>query len=116
MNDQQNPFNERRRHPRTALRMTLRCVRLDPDGGDVVDTLHMTDISRGGMGATCDRPFYPGQRIVLCLPRSDGNGRRNIYASVIRSRAADDGHRVGLSFDRASVSTWYAAGAAAMAA
>lgn len=84
MNQPSTISAERRRHPRTALRMSLRCVRLDPDGGDVEDTLHMVDISRSGMGAICQRPFYPGQRIVLCLPQSEGNGRRNIYASVVR--------------------------------
>jgi c-di-GMP-binding flagellar brake protein YcgR len=92
--------------------MSLRCVRLDPDCGDVVDTLHMVDISRGGMGAICERPFYPGQRIVLCLPQTGENGRRNIYASVVRSRLTDEEYRVGLAFDRSSASTWYAAPAA----
>jgi len=116
MDREHNSVAERRRHPRTALRMSLRCVRLDPDGGDVMDTLHMTDISRSGMGAICGRPFYPGQRIVLCLPRSDGNGRRNIYASVIRSRPGEDGYSVGLEFDRASAATWYGARTAAVAA
>jgi hypothetical protein len=66
---------DRRRHARTRLAMTLGCIRLDPDGGDVVDSLHMTDISLGGLGAYCNRPYYPGQRIVLSLPLS--GERRN---------------------------------------
>jgi c-di-GMP-binding flagellar brake protein YcgR len=88
--------------------MSLRCVRLDPDCGDVVDTLHMVDISRGGMGAICQRPFYPGQRIVLCLPQAEGNGRRNIYASVVRTRLTDETYHVGLEFDRTPAAAWCA--------
>ena len=107
---------ERRRHPRTALQMSLPCVRLDPDGGDVVDSLDMTDISRSGMGAMCERPFYPGQRILLHLPAGEDRGRRNIYASVIRSQPSNAGYRVGLEFDRASAAAWYSTPVAAVAA
>jgi len=94
---------ERRRHQRTQLRMSLRCIRLDPDCGDVVETLHMTDISRSGLGAVCDRSFYPGQRIVLALPLSERNGRRSIYASIVRCRQGREGYHVGLQFDSASL-------------
>lgn len=107
---------ERRRHPRTTLRMLLRCVRLDPDGGDVMDTLDMTDISRSGMGAICDRAFYPGQRVVLHLPAGEDRGRRNIYAAVVRAQSSDAGYRVGLEFDRASAAAWYSVPVAAVAA
>jgi hypothetical protein len=86
--------------------MTLQGIRLDPDGGDVVDALHMVDISRSGMGAHTERSFYPGQRIVLCLPLSDQGGRRNIYATVIRCNKKDEKFRVGLEFDTTSLNTW----------
>jgi hypothetical protein len=107
---------ERRRHPRTALRMSLRCIRLDPDGGDVLDTLDMIDISRSGMGAYCQRAFYPGQRIVLSLPAGEDRGRRNLYASVVRSQSGDEGYRVGLEFDQASAAAWYSTPVATVAA
>ena len=94
---------ERRRHRRTQLQMTIRSIRLDPDAGDPLDTLHMVDISRGGLGAYVDRPFYPGQRVVLCLPLSNNGGRRNIYATAVRCRPEEDGYRVGLAFDTASM-------------
>lgn len=94
---------ERRRHARTQLQMKIQCIRLDPDGGDVVDTLDITDISRSGVGAMCDRSFYPGQRILLCMPFTSMHGRRNIYATVIRCRQQEEGYHVGLSFDMASV-------------
>jgi len=90
-------MTERRRHPRTQIQMNLRCIRLDPDGGEVVDSLAMYDISRSGLGAYCDRPFYPGQRLVLCLPLTGENGRRNIYATVTRCRPTEDGYRWGWS-------------------
>jgi hypothetical protein len=96
-------LTEKRRHYRTQLQMTLRCIRLDPDCGEVVDTLHMLDISRSGMGAICDRAFYPGQRLVLCVPMTDKSGRRNIYATVLRCRQAEEGYAVGLEFDRSSL-------------
>ena len=95
---------EKRRHPRTLVRMNLKGVRLDPDGGEVVDLLQMVDISRGGLGALSERALYPGQRFVLCLPLTDRNGRRNIYATVRRCEhvAFDGAYQVGLEFDSAS--------------
>lgn len=107
---------ERRRHPRTPLKMNLSGIRLDPDGGDVVDTLHMLDISRSGMGATCARPFYPGQRIVVCMPLSPQRGGRNIYATVVRCRQCQAGHHVGLEFDSASMHSHASMGDAVAAA
>lgn len=94
---------ERRRHPRTPLRMDIGVLRLDPDGGEVLDTLHMSDISRSGMGAYCSRRFIPGQKVVLSLPLSATLGRRNVYATIIRCREAQTGYRVGMQFDMASV-------------
>ncbi len=96
---------ERRRHPRTQLTMSAHCIRLDPDGGDVMDRIDVVDISRSGMGAICDRPFYPGQRVILCLPRTEG-GHRNIYASVVRCRHRTEGYRIGLEFDRSAIGAW----------
>lgn len=107
---------ERRRHPRTVVQMTLRGVRLDPDGGEVVDTLRMMDISRSGMGVLTDRGMYPGQRMVLQLPLNAEGGRRNIYATVRRCRATDSGYHVGLEFDDGSLSTAAGASSAALAA
>ena len=97
---------ERRRHQRTQLQMDLQCIRLDPDGTDVVDMLKTTDISRNGLGAICDRPFYPGQRVMLCMPLTSMGGRRNIYATVVRCRHEEEGHNVGLEFDVSSMSIW----------
>jgi hypothetical protein len=98
---------ERRRHPRTRLAMTLGCIRLDPDGGDVVDSLHMRDISRGGLGAYSARPYYPGQRIVLNLPIPADAGRRNVYATIVRCRQAEEGYSVGFAFDAPYVGEAY---------
>lgn len=99
---------ERRRHPRTVVQMLLRGVRLDPEEGEIIDTLRMVDISRSGLGAYLERPAYPGQRFVLCLPLSHKGGRRNIYATVMRCRQAEEGHRIGLRFDHAAVGDWCA--------
>ncbi len=97
---------ERRRHPRTQLQMSLSAIRLDPEGGDVVDRLHMLDISKGGMGAMTDRTYYPGQRLMLRLPLSENSGRRNVYATVVRCMAREEGYKIGLEFDAASVGSW----------
>ena len=110
------PTLERRRHPRTPLRMRLSGIRLDPDGGDVVDTFHMQDISRSGMGALSGRSFYPGQRLVLCLPLSSANGRRNIYATIVRCREREGEYHVGLEFDAGSVDSYYGAAPSVAAA
>ena len=97
---------ERRRHPRTTLNMSVQCIRLDPDGGDVFDRIHVVDISRSGLGAVSDRSFYPGQRIILALPISKGSTSRSLYASVVRCRPRDDGYRIGLEFDATAVGAW----------
>jgi hypothetical protein len=97
---------ERRRHPRTKLEMRLRGVRLDPDCGDVVEQLHMTDISKSGIGATTGRAFYPGQRIVLSLPVPSSGGQRNLYATIVRCHQVDQGYRVGMEFDNAAAEAY----------
>lgn len=106
MADEMNFMPERRRHGRTRLQMQLKGIRLDPDGGEVLDTLRMTDISRSGLGAYSSRSLYPGQRMVVCLPLSGHGGRRNVYATVIRCREEHVGFKVGLEFDVSSVGAW----------
>ncbi|KPK84063.1 MAG: hypothetical protein AMJ81_06645 [Phycisphaerae bacterium SM23_33] len=103
MNIQAPVMLERRRYPRTQLMMMLHGIRLDPDGGDVRNTLRMTDISRGGLGALADRWLYPGQKVVLCVPLHPDGGRRNINSTVTRCQKARDGYSVGLQFDRVSL-------------
>ncbi len=107
---------ERRRHGRTKLQMRLKGIRLDPDGGDVVDTLQTVDISRSGLGAYGDRGFYPGQRMVLCLPVSQQSGRRSIYATIVRCRQLNQGYEVGLEFDSNAVGEWCGTAACGIAA
>jgi hypothetical protein len=94
---------ERRRHPRTKLQMMLHGIRLDPDGGDVRDTLQMVDISRGGMGALVDRWLHPGQRIVLSLPLGPEGRRRNVFASIVRCQKVQQEDQIGLEFDLAAL-------------
>ncbi len=98
--------SDRRRYARTKLHMSLSAIRLDPSGEDVVDQIRMIDISKSGMGVLSERAYYPGQRLVLCLPLSSEGGRRNLYASVVRCRQEEVGYRIGLSFDNASVDSW----------
>ena len=107
MTNQGNYAIERRRHPRTRLAMMLGCIRLDPDGGDVVDSLHMRDISRSGLGAYSARPYYPGQRIVLNLPIPADGSRRNVYATIVRCRQAEEGYSIGFAFDAPYVGEAY---------
>ena len=106
MSESINSWPERRRHPRGEMQISLQCIRLDPDGGDVLETLSMLDISRGGMGAICDRPFYPGQRALICMPLSPEGGQRNIYATIVRCRQMGKAYRVGFEFDRVSLGAW----------
>lgn len=106
---------ERRRHTRTQLQMTLRSIRLDPECGDMVDCLHMQNISRSGLGAVVDRAFYPGQRVVLFLP-VPGMGRKNVYARVVRCQQHRHAFLVGLEFETASVGSWCGVGTTTIAA
>jgi hypothetical protein len=86
--------------------MTLRSIRLDPECGDMTDCMHMQNISRSGLGAIVDRPFYPGQRVVLFLPLTQGQGRKNVYARVVRCQQYRHAYNVGLEFETLSVGSW----------
>ena len=103
---------ERRRHARTSRQVSINSIRLDPDGGDVLEKLEMIDISRSGIGATADRLFYPGQRIILSLPSSTSDGYRSIYATIVQCHQQGQGYRVGLEFDSVSVGAWGGVGQA----
>lgn len=109
------PSAERRRYPRTQVRMTLSSIRLDPDG-EVIDTLETVDISRRGMGAISSIPYYPGQRVLVCIPLSTEGGQRNIYATVVRCRQVEEGYHVGIEFDSAAPGAWYEVARSAVAA
>jgi hypothetical protein len=95
---------ERRQHNRLCLQIKLQCIRLDPEGGDVVDTIETTDISRTGLGAISMRAYYPGQRILICMPMTNRNGQRNIYGTIIRCRQMEDGYYLGIHFDGLALS------------
>ncbi len=116
MNNLQAFLPERRRHTRTQLNMMLHGIRLDPEGGDVHDTLQMMDISRSGLGAVSDRWLYPGQKVLLCLPLHPQGARKNMYATVVRCTKASDGYRIGLEFDRVVFGTSIGSPVAAAAA
>ncbi len=89
---------ERRLYPRTQVQMRIQVLRLDPNEGDLVDELQMVDISRNGVGATCERMFYPGQRLILKLPAA-GMDVRSICGVVRRCDRVDDRFIVGIEFD-----------------
>lgn len=96
---------ERRRHPRTQLQMSLRALKMDPEG-DSLETFYMMDISRSGIGALAGQAYYPGQRVVLNLPIPNQPNRRSVYATVVRCRAEQDGYRLGMMFDKTSISNF----------
>ena len=104
MFDQDYSSAERRRHPRMGMQARVNCICLDPDAVDVVTTLETLDISRSGLGARAERAFYPGQRLVICLPRSSETGRRSRCATIVRCDNQDDGYRLGLEFDSMAMS------------
>ena len=107
---------ERRRHPRTQLKMTLRGIRLDPDGGDVLNTFRMVDISQSGMGVLSEKSFYPGQRIVLDLPIGMSAGRRNVSARVVHCLPEKEGYHIGLEFETTATNSWVGVSGQAIAA
>ncbi len=116
MTDTLHKTAERRRHSRTHIHIRIRALRLDPDGGEVIDSLQMQDISRGGLGAISEKPYYPGQRVILCLPMSAAKGRRNVYATIRRCRRVEDGYSLGMEFDTVSMAGWASNGDNALAA
>jgi len=80
-----------------------------------VDCLHMQNISRSGLGAIVDRPFYPGQRVVLFLPVQN-QGRKNVYARVVRCHQYRHSYQVGLEFETLSTGNWCCVNTPAVAA
>ncbi|MFP4355258.1 MAG: PilZ domain-containing protein [Phycisphaerae bacterium] len=105
MATKQNHGMERRRHHRIKLTKNVKALRLDPDGGDIVEALETVDVSRSGLGVLCQRSFYPGQRMVLQMPRANADGMRNICATVVRCSRKEEQFRVGMEFDGTSVDT-----------
>ena len=98
---------ERRRHSRASVHMGVRCIRLDPHEGDVIDELDMVDLSRSGAGAVSNNWYYPGQKVVVCLPGDTEHGKRQICSTVRRCLSRqEDGFRLGLEFDHNSLNTW----------
>ncbi|MFP4106771.1 MAG: PilZ domain-containing protein [Phycisphaerae bacterium] len=96
---------ERRRHPRTRLEMNLRGIRMDPDG-DLLEVMHMVDISKSGMGVFVNRAMYPGQRVLLSLPSVATGGRRSLYATVTRCRQRREEYHVGMEFEMGENNSW----------
>ena len=95
---------EKRRHPRTQIRMGMRCVFLDPDGPRILDHLDAVDISKGGIGAISDHRYYPGQRVLTSIPRAGESSQRNMYATVVRCKPdREGGFQIGLAFDAATI-------------
>jgi len=67
----------------------------------------MVDLSRSGVGAVSDNWYYPGQKVVVCLPAAAERGNRQIQATVRRCLSRqEEGYRIGLEFDRNSLNTW----------
>ena len=98
---------ERRRHSRASVHAGVRCIRLDPHDVDVVDEVDMVDLSRSGVGAVSDQWYYPGQKVVVCLPADIEHGKRQIRATVRRCLSRHGkGFRVGFEFDHNSLNNW----------
>ena len=94
---------ERRRHPRTHVSMGMECVFFDPDGPRVMDHMDMVDLSRSGVGALSKNRYYPGQRVMICLPAAGDGSDRSMYATVARCIPdREGGYHIGLSFDAAT--------------
>ena len=81
----------------------IRSIMLDPEPGKVDHDLHTFDLSRGGMGVMSKDALYPGQRMVLNVPRTDTDGEKSIYASVVRCIKENDQYRIGLEFETTSI-------------
>lgn len=67
----------------------------------------MVDLSRSGAGAISNSWYYPGQKVVICLPGDTEHGKRQICATVRRCLSRHkEGFRLGLEFDHNSLNTW----------
>jgi len=81
----------------------IQSIRLEPEPGQVVQELQAFDLSRSGMGVMSKESFYPGQRLVLQVPRNKDNGERSVFATVVRcAKAAEKQYRIGLEFESTS--------------
>ncbi|MDP6636794.1 MAG: PilZ domain-containing protein [Phycisphaerae bacterium] len=108
---------ERRRHSRASVHVGVRCIRLDPHEGGVIDEVDMVDLSRSGVGAVSDNWYYPGQKVVVCLPADTDHGKRQMQATVRRCLSRQEpGYRIGLEFDHNSLNNWSSLSSTAVAA
>jgi len=108
---------ERRRHTRASMNVGVRCIRLDPHEGGVIDQVDMVDLSRSGVGAVSEKWYYPGQKVVVCLPPDSMHAGRQMRATVKRCLSLNTpGYRLGLEFDHNSLHTWADLDAKALAA
>ena len=108
---------ERRRHSRASVHVGVRCIRLDPHEGGVIDQVDMVDLSRSGVGAVSEKWYYPGQKVVVCLPADSLHGKRQMQATVRRCLSRhEEGYRIGLEFDQNSLTSWASYGAPAVVA
>ncbi|MBT3201384.1 MAG: PilZ domain-containing protein [Phycisphaerales bacterium] len=98
---------ERRRHRRESVHFDVRCIRLDPHEGGIIDNVDLVDLSQSGVGAVSENWYYPGQKVVVCLPADATHGSRQVKATVKRclSRHAP-GYRIGMEFDHNARDTW----------
>jgi len=98
--------HERRLHPRAALRLPLRLIRVAGQPEPVPVTLLTKDISSSGVYFLAPRPIGPGTPIELEValvdrPLGRGSVRMSTAAHVVRMEASETPgwHGVAATFD-----------------
>lgn len=94
--------SDRRLFPRTESRLQVQGFRLD----HTVDarqhprlTLHLCDISLGGICALSDMPLHQGEQVTISFPQTSRAMGWDAYGRVIRCQPSGTGYRLAVEFN-----------------
>ena len=62
-------------------------------------TLHLRDLSMGGLSAISPTPLAKGEKLAVYFPREGNFGGWDAMGSVIRCEQSTLGYRIGVEFD-----------------
>src|SRR5437763_3556840 len=93
---------DRRMFPRKEVHSNVRGVRLDntvPARRLPWLSLHLRDLSIGGLSAISPAPLERGERITVSFPEDGPLPRWDAYGRVLRCEKSSLGYRVAVEFD-----------------
>ena len=94
--------NDRRVFVRKPSNQSVEGLRIDhtlPARQQPRLTLHLRDLSLGGLSALCETPLLRDERVTVSFPRQGLNPGWSAVARVLRCEPSALGYRVAMEFD-----------------